>query len=521
MSTRPPNPFDPNPFAAGAPDPDATIRRPLGTGAPYPAQPRPAAFGAPVAWGSSNAGPSGFGSPPRDDPFGFSGPARDPLDFGFGPASAPFGAPPMGAGYDFGPLANPIRLGPDSSVEQAFELAALNPLVAVASPLLWLAARLNESLPVDDIAQFRTRVMEDVARFESNAMARGVAPRLARVARYALCATIDDIVLNTPWGGQSDWPSKGLVSTFYQETWGGERFFDLLGQLYAQPEETLDALELMALCLSIGFVGKYRVGEGGPLHLARLRADLYRTIRRLRGPHERRLSAGFASVDAPYRPPARMIWFWVLSASVLAALALLYLVLGFLLSARVDAAAERIAALAPAMPVFVAAPAVPAVPEPFVPQVPPASTQLQRIRTALAPEIGSGEVEVVPDNGDIAVRLLRASFPTGGTTLAESEAPMLRRIAAALNPEPGPISVVGHTDNVPISNASPTRNNETLSRERAASAAAMLQRFLSDPARVSFVGKGDSAPIASNATPEGRARNRRVEFRIPAKDSSP
>ena len=518
MSTRPPNPFDPNPFAAAETDPDATIRRPLGTGAPYQQPSRPTGFGGAPAWAAPGAGLSGFAAPQRDDPFGLSGPARDPLDFGFGKAPTAFGAPPMGAGYDFGPLAQPIRLGPDSSVEQAFELAALNPLVAVASPLLWLAARLNESLPVEDIAQFRTRVMEDVARFESNAMARGVAPRLARVARYALCATIDDIVLNTPWGGQSDWPAKGLVSTFYQETWGGERFFDLLGQLYAQPEENLDALELMALCLSIGFVGKYRVGEGGPLHLARLRADLYRTIRRLRGPHERRLSVGFAGVDAPYRPPARMIWFWVLSGSLLAALALLYIVLGFLLSARVDAAAERIAALAPAMPVFVAAPGVPTVPEPLAPEAP---TQLQRIRAALAPEIASGEVEVVPENGDITVRLLRASFPTGGTMLAETEAPMLRRIAAALNPEPGPISVVGHTDNVPIANASPTRNNETLSRERAASAAAMLQRFVSDPARVSFVGRGDSAPIASNATPEGRARNRRVEFRIPARDGTP
>ncbi|MBB4000422.1 type IVB secretion system protein IcmH/DotU [Aureimonas pseudogalii] len=405
-------------------------------------------------------------------------------------------------------------------MEQAFELAALNPLVAVASPLLWLAARLNESLPVDDVGQFRARVMDDVSRFESHAMTRGVSPRLARVARYALCATIDDIILNTAWGGQSDWPAKGLVSTFYQETWGGERFFDLLGQLYGQPEENLDALELMALCLSIGFVGKYRVMEGGPAHLSRLRGELYRTIRRLRGPHERRLSAGFTAVDAPYRPPARMIWFWALSAAIVAALVVLHVVLGLLLSWRVDAAAERVAALSPAMPIFVGAPNLPDVPEPFTPQG-ELQTQLQRVQDAVATDIASGELEVVADGGDIVVRLLRASFPTGGTALGENEAPMLRRIAAALDPEPGRVTVIGHTDNVPIANASPTRNNDTLSRDRAASAAAMLQRFLSDPSRTSFLGRGDGSPIASNATAEGRTRNRRVEFRIPAEDATP
>ncbi len=521
MQTRPPNPFASSSFGGSEQDPDATIRRPLGGSAPY-AQPgmspyQAAPFGAQPAWGAQGNGFASFGGAPKDDPFGFSAGGRDPLDFGFAPGPS-FGGPGGGGRSDLGPLAGSIRLGPDSHVEQAFELAALNPLVAIASPLLWLAARLNESLPVDDVDQFRTRVMEDVARFETNAMARGIAPRLARVARYALCATIDDIILNTGWGGQSDWPTRGLVSTFYQETWGGERFFDLLGQLYAQPEENLDALELMALCLSIGFVGKYRVMEGGPAHLARLRGELYRTIRRLRGPHERRLSAGFSTVDAPYRPPARMIWFWAFSAGVLAALVVLYLVLGFLLSWRVDAAAERVAALPPAMPVFVGAPDVPAVPEPFAPQ---AQTQLQRIQAGLASEIEGDELEVVAEEGDIVVRLLRASFPTGGTALSEAEAPMLRRIGAALDTEPGPITVIGHTDNVPIANASPTRNNETLSRDRAASAASMLQRFLRDPSRVSFLGRGDAVPIASNATADGRARNRRVEFRIPSQDAVP
>ena len=80
---------------------------------------------------------------------------------------------------------------------------------------------------------------------------------------------------------------------------GGERFVDLRGQLSLAPDDNIDALELMAICLSIGFVGKYRVMEGGQTQLNRQRHELYRTIRRVRGPSERDLSAGWEVISSP------------------------------------------------------------------------------------------------------------------------------------------------------------------------------------------------------------------------------
>jgi type VI secretion system protein ImpK len=405
-----------------------------------------------------------------------------------------------------------MRPRADSSIDKAFDLAAINPLVSAAAPLLWLAGRLNESAPPDNIAEFRDLTINEIKRFETAAMAKDVPSRIVRIARYALCATIDDIILNTKWGGQSGWASGSLVSSLYNETWGGERFYDLLSQLQMSPEENVDALELMAICLAVGFVGKYRVVEGGQGQLTRLRHDLYRAIRRVRGPYDRDLSATWQGVTAPHKPPRIMADPWLAGMIVLGLLAALWIFSSLSLRGSVEAAAEQIKALAPATPIVVDHAAVPAIPEP----VPPTrQTQIERISAFLADDIANGSVEVSPSGSSVVIRMLKASFPSGGKDIAPSEDPLIGRIGSALNGEKGPILVIGHTDNVPVGAGSPLGDNMAISVARASSAADMLRRHVSDPSRVTFEGRGENDPIASNATAEGRARNRRVEFQIP------
>src|SRR5690606_28779404 len=67
------------------------------------------------------------------------------------------------------------------------------------------------------------------------------------------------------------------------ETFGGEKFFQLLERLSRNPVKHLHLLELMYLCLSLGFEGKYRVMPRGTLELEVIRDSLYRQIRQLRG----------------------------------------------------------------------------------------------------------------------------------------------------------------------------------------------------------------------------------------------
>ncbi|VTZ23686.1 hypothetical protein MPC1_14820001 [Methylocella tundrae] len=57
-----------------------------------------------------------------------------------------------------------------------------------------------------------------------------------------------------------------------------------------------------------------------------------------------------------------------------------------------------------------------------------------------------------------------------------------------------------------------------MSLERAKVVGALLKQSLSHPERVETEGKGADAPIASNDTPEGRAKNRRVEIVVPRRD---
>jgi type VI secretion system protein ImpK len=91
-------------------------------------------------------------------------------------------------------------------------------------------------------------------------------------------------------------------------------------------------------------------------------------------------------------------------------------------------------------------------------------------------------------------------------------------VAETLNKEPNRILIVGHTDNTPIKSRISFKDNQDLSEKRATAVAMLLRPNLTDKDRLDIAGRGDTEPAASNKTPEGRAKNRRVEVRIPRID---
>lgn len=102
------------------------------------------------------------------------------------------------------------------------------------------------------------------------------------------------------------------------------------------------------------------------------------------------------------------------------------------------------------------------------------------------------------------------SFATGRADIEANFRVVLDRFAQSLRANPGTeVHIVGHTDTT-----GSDAINDPLSLQRAVSTRNYLADRGVDPARIQVAGRGSHEPIASNATAEGRARNRRVEIYV-------
>ena len=139
-----------------------------------------------------------------------------------------------------------------------------------------------------------------------------------------------------------------------------------------------------------------------------------------------------------------------------------------------------------------------------------------KIRSILSDEISNGLVEVERDGDKIILRLgQQDSFDSGRAEVKSSFEATLKKVGIALNDVGGMVKIEGHTDNVPVGFSSRYRSNWDLSSARSASVADyILASSGLQPGNVSVAGFADSKPIASNDTPEGRARNRRIEVLV-------
>jgi type VI secretion system protein ImpK len=390
-------------------------------------------------------------------------------------------------------------------------LEKLSPIVAAAVPLLNLAARLKQRAAYDDVEGLRLRVMQGIDTFERRLAPVGLPLRSVRASKYALCATLDDLVLNTPWGSRSVWTTRSLVGTFFSETWGGDRFFDLLTQLKKDPGVNVDLLELLYCCISLGFEGKYRIAPRGASQLLLLRDDLYRLIRAARGDFERDLSPNWRGVQASYRGLSTQVPHWVTAVTAAGALLAIYAALLFLLNGLSDPVYAALANLPPTGAVSLARVAPPPPPAPPAPVV---ADQVDRLRRALEPETQAGRIAVVDDAQTITVRILGAGlFASGSAEVEPAFKVMLSRIGATLDDQPGNILVTGHTDNQPIHTLR-FPSNYDLSLARARAVAALVGSGMRDPNRVAAEGRADTQPIAPNTTDAGRQQNRRVDLLI-------
>ena len=474
----------------GAPPPGG---QPQGWGGPPPPPQQP-------AWGGPPPPPQGY--PPAPPPPPAYQPAAETPGYSAPPPMSRQAMGGQGAGLA------PSRLAEDDVPLPATPRTVRNLMLTEAAPVLALAASIRSGRVRMPMPQFHREATNAIATFDRT-IASSYPEETRQRARYALCATIDDIAQNLPNIGTdgAEWARRSMVVTFYQEAIGGDRFWQLVEDMLRNPAQNGDLIELYHACLAAGFEGRFRIMPDGKRRLQEIMAQLQGALGHTRTLSQHELSPRWKGETAP----VGKIGFWStigLAAAIAAAvLLLIYIVLRLMLMSGAEAPAASLGAAMPddRLTLSRAAPALPA----------SDSAQSSRLKQFLAPEIQQGLVTVTEDAQTVRVRTTVGQlFQSASATLEPGREALFQRIGQAVEDEQGSVLVEGHSDSDRISSLE-FPDNLSLSQARAETVGQIIRAALSDPSRLSIKGMGDTVPLASNDSAEGKSRNRRVEVIVP------
>ncbi|MER9925353.1 type IVB secretion system protein IcmH/DotU [Mesorhizobium sp. M0048] len=391
-----------------------------------------------------------------------------------------------------------------------------NGLVNAFAPLLEFAPELESALAPENPEVLRTRLLEELVRARDTAMAAGSSMERADQAAWVVAALLDDLALNTPWGGASAWPRQPLVVMLRGDVDAGTQFFTRLDELERHPNRDRELLELQYDCLALGFRGKYRVpGRSGDRSLNAVRVAAARFLRDTDAENAP-LSPNWKGVIASDEPQRFIVPIWVMALAATVIATATYVGLSMGLSSQ----AVELSALVRALPpptrgdISRVSPTV---------DVPPPET----VDFALLPEFEAGAPGNLrsalsgTESVSLAKLVIQASSPelfqSSRPTLTEGFEPLIGSIAKVILANRdliGNITVVGHTDGVPLQRTNPLSTNQRLSEARAQTIADMLVQNGVPPERVHSEGRAATDPVADDGTREGRALNRRVEVLV-------
>ncbi len=442
-------------------------------------------------------------------PQAFPAPAQpfEPAPQSIAPQTPPYAAPPQPQAYAPQAVAAPqAPLGDDDIPRPASPPKVRNVMMDLAAPVLALAASVRSGRAQIALPQLHGQATNLIASFERSMAQTGYADEQKNRAKYALCATVDDIAQNLP--GQAadgaEWARRSMTVRFFSENIGGDRFWQLVDDMLSRPAENRDLIELYHACLAAGFEGRFRVMADGRRRLDDVMSRLYAALEHVRSLSQTELSPHWRGKPTPMNK----VGFWgpiiLAAAAALGILFLIYVILRLILMQTSDPAMTALKNLNPSDPLRLSRAAV----------APPAapSNQLQTLQTFLAPEIAAHQVVVLEDATTVRVRTtIGELFKSGSDQLNPGQSPLFVRIGEAIQQtQQGPVKVEGDADSDKVATLS-FPDNIALSKARADTVAAIIKSKLADPTRVTTEGLGDSQPIASNDTAAGKAQNRRVE----------
>ena len=140
---------------------------------------------------------------------------------------------------------------------------------------------------------------------------------------------------------------------------------------------------------------------------------------------------------------------------------------------------------------------------------------LEFLTKDLKTEIETGKMQINMEQRGLVISFTQAAtFASGGDDLTLSAFESMRKVAVTLRRIPNPIRLEGHTDSLPINNGRFHSNWELSAARSIAMLEVLSGRYRIPQRRMSIGGYGDAAPIDTNETEVGRARNRRVDLVI-------
>ena len=508
-----------------------------GWGSPPPATPEPGQGG---GFGGQD---SGFGGGDQDqggDVWGGGGGGQTPGQGGGGG----FGQPPGQSGGFGGPEdhgntakwmgAKPQQEGffPEMRKEEPVMRAAVkkisldaalsaktsgmsadaNPIVASCGALLVLFGRLRSQVVDMHAVPLMQHVTEEIEAFEEKMLERGVDQTDALIAKYCVCGLADDVVQNLPGTDRSVWLQYSMSARFFNKRTAGVGFFQEVDKALQNPINKYHLLELMLICLQLGFEGQYRAMDGGNVKLQQIKRGIYEALRRVKSRGDDDISPRWKGIELAARRSFTKVPVWAYAILASAVLAGGYFGMRLMLNSEGYELTENMRNLHPTeMIELVRRTSGPIAPPPLPPP-PPETGQLDRLKEAFA---GNGAIDVAVKGDFIVIKLDNSIlFDSGKADVKDDFVPLGEEIAQVIENEPGPIRFIGPTDSDKLSGRGKYKNNFELSVARAKSVAGVITPLLSDPDRVEVDGRGEDEPIASNDTPEGKAQNRRVEIMI-------
>ncbi|VTY08102.1 Motility protein B [Neisseria subflava] len=374
-----------------------------------------------------------------------------------------------------------------------------NPLIEAAKPILILANSMQQTTSQLSTDSLINKFSLLINNFEENAEKNGAKYDAIQAAKYCLCTFVDELAVRAGWADET-WSKNSLLVSFYDETWGGERFFEIIQNLKQDSDKNIDLLELMYLCLQFGYKGKYQVLNNGELEIDKIKRDLLALIHSKRPDQTANLFKHNPIITNNIQRKRRLaIPLWVVGVLGAVALGVGYFTMQWLLGDKFNTASTKVNSL----------------------KLPSVITKQQdtqktvRLRPLLENEIARKLVSVEDFQDRSTVTILGDGlFESGSAQIQDQYYPVLATVSQALDSVEGQIIVTGYTDNQPIQSLN-FPSNWHLSQARADAVKEILLNYIKNGGtRIRSEGRGSTDPVAPNDTLENRAKNRRVEITL-------